>query len=92
MAWSVAAIYHTANGNDFEVKPGALGFSVLIFCIEALLCISVMMYRRFNPNIGAELGGPARARKITSAFCAGLWVTYLVLSALQTYCHIEVSF
>lgn len=92
LAWSTAAVYHAANGDQFEVDPGALGFTVLIFCIEALLCISVMMYRRFNPNIGAELGGPARARKITSAFCVFLWVNYLVLSALQAYCHINVNF
>jgi len=92
LAWCVAAIYHAANGDVFRVNPGSLGFSVLVFCIEALVCISLMMFRRFNPNIGAELGGPAGWRKVTSCFCACLWLNYVLLSALQTYCHIEVSF
>jgi len=92
LAWCVAAIYHAANGDVFRVEPGSLGFSVLIFCIEALVCISLMMFRRFNPNIGGELGGPKGWRMITSCFCACLWMNYVLLSALQTYCHIEVSF
>jgi len=92
LAWSVAAIYHTANGNQFEVDAGALGFSVMVFCVEALICIGIMMYRRFNPNIAAELGGPKKARVITSTVCVCLWLIYIILSSLQTYCHIEVSF
>jgi len=92
LAWSVAAIYHAANGDAFRVEPGALGFSVMVFCVEALICISLLMYRRFNPNIGAELGGPAKWRKITSIFCAMLWIIYILLSALQTYCHINAGF
>merc|ERR1719283_335766 len=92
LAWCVAAIYHAANGDVFRVEPGSLGFSVLIFCIEALVCIALMMFRRFNPNIGGELGGPKGWRMITSCFCACLWMNYVLLSALQTYCHIEVSF
>lgn len=92
LAWSVAACYHAANGNKFEVEPGALGFSVLIFCVEALVCISLMMYRRFNPNIGAELGGPKKWRIITSTICAMLWIIYIIMSALQTYCHINPGF
>jgi len=92
LAWSVAAFYQAANGSAFEVDPGTLGFSVLIFCIEALICIALMMFRRFNPNIGAELGGPKGWRMFTSCFCACLWFTYILLSSLQTYCHIEVNF
>lgn len=92
LAWTVAAFYHTINGSQFEVEPGSLGFSVLIFCIEALCCISLMMFRRFHPNIGAELGGPIGWRMFTSTFCACLWLIYVILSSLQTYCHIRVNF
>jgi len=92
LAWSVAAVYHSLNGDKFVVEPGSLGFSVLVFCVEALICIGILMYRRFNPNIGAELGGPIKARKITSIICATLWFIYVILSALQTYCHINASF
>lgn len=92
LAWCVAAVYHNATGGKFLVEPGSLGFSVAIFCIEALFCIGLMMFRRFHPAIGAELGGPPGWRKITSTICACLWFNYVMLSALQTYCHINVKF
>jgi solute carrier family 8 (sodium/calcium exchanger) len=92
LAWCVAACYHSAKGGQFEVNPGSLGFSVLIFCCEAVFCIALMMFRRFNPAIAAELGGPKGWRMITSTICACLWLNYVLLSALQTYCHINVSF
>ena len=92
LAWSVAAVYHSLKGGKFLVEPGSLGFSVMVFCVEALICIGILMYRRFNPNIGAELGGPKKARTITSIVCVTLWFIYVILSALQTYCHINASF
>ena len=84
IAWTVAAIYHFANGTRFEVEPGNLGFSVTIFCIFALFAIALMMFRRFT-FIGGELGGPMTARYVTSFIFFGLWVSYLILSTLETY-------
>ena len=92
LAWSIAAFYHAANGNQFEINPGSLGFSVLVFCIEAFVCISFLMFRRFNPAIGAELGGPKVWRWITSSLFASLWFVYILLSSLQTYCHVKTKF
>merc|ERR1712177_203226 len=46
IAWSLAAIYWEAQGLVFEVEPGSLGFSVTIFCIEALLAILILFMRR----------------------------------------------
>ncbi len=88
VAWSIASIYHTANGGTFKVEGGSLGFSVLVFCILALICISTMMWRRFNKKIGAELGGPQPYKRVTSIFFIGLWCTYILLSGLESYCHI----
>merc|ERR1712158_285000 len=34
IAWSMAAIYWAAKGEQFLVKPGSLGFSVTIFVSE----------------------------------------------------------
>merc|ERR1712204_85135 len=51
IAWSMAAIYHEANGNQFNVPVGSLGFSVTIFCIEALMAIAILMCRR-HPAVG----------------------------------------
>ena len=42
----------------FEVKAGALSFSVILYTICAILAISLIMARRFLPIFGsAELGG-----------------------------------
>lgn len=91
LAWSVAAIYHASNGDKFEVEAGSLGFSVLVFCVEAVVCIAILMYRRYHKDIGAELGGPTRSRKITSLCFASLWFLYILLSAFESYCYINVS-
>ena len=88
VAWSIAAIYHSANGGYFKVEGGSLGFSVLVFCVLAVICISIMMWRRFNKNIGAELGGPQPYKKVTSVIFALLWLVYILLSSLESYCYI----
>jgi len=92
IAWSLAAIFHESTGGAFEVIPGSLGFSVCVFCVFALMTIGMMMFRRFNPNIGAELGGPAGWRTFTSILLACFWLTYVMLSALEAYCFIDPGF
>merc|ERR1739849_52167 len=54
IAWTMAAIYWEAQGKNFEVEPGSLGFSVTIFCIEAGLAILILLIRS-NPAVGGEL-------------------------------------
>jgi len=47
-----------------------------------------MMWRRFNKNIGAKLGGPQPYKGITSIFFVLLWMSYIIMSALECYCYI----
>lgn len=90
LAWLVASIYHAANGTTFEVAGAeSLGFSVVIFCIFAIVCIVILMVRRFFPSIGAELGGPMMYRIPTAIMFVFLWVLYIVLSSLVSYGHID---
>ncbi|KAL3984793.1 sodium/calcium exchanger 1 [Acanthocheilonema viteae] len=84
IAWTIAAIYHRWNGDNFYVEPGTLAFSVTIFCIEALICIAVIIIRR-RPPIGGELGGPMKYKVLTSGLFVTLWFTYLGLSTLESY-------
>ncbi|NWY39581.1 NAC1 protein, partial [Sylvia atricapilla] len=56
VAWSIAAIYHAAHGQAFQVSPGTLAFSVTLFTIFAFISVGVLLYRR-RPEIGGELGG-----------------------------------
>ena len=88
IAWSVAAIYHAANGRKFRVEPGSLAFSVTIFCCCAFIAIIVMLMRR-RKFIGGELGGPRRWKIATAALFFSLWGVYIILSSLEAYCHIK---
>ncbi|VIO97886.1 Uncharacterized protein BM_BM2142 [Brugia malayi] len=84
IAWTMAAVYHRLHGDNFYVEPGTLAFSVTIYCIEALICIAVIIIRR-RPPIGGELGGPMKYKVLTSGLFVTLWLTYLGLSALESY-------
>jgi len=84
IAWTIAAIYHNVQGNDFEVLPGNLAFSVTLFCVEAAAAIFVMMLRR-HPSIGGELGGPRIPKILTSCFLFFLWIFYVFMSTLEAY-------
>lgn len=91
VAWSIAAIAKAVKGEKFDVPAGNLGFSVVVFCVTAVIAIAVMMLRR-NKAVGGELGGTKVYKLPTSLLLCFLWVVYIVLSSLQTYCHIKVSF
>ncbi|XP_074845283.1 sodium/calcium exchanger 1 isoform X2 [Carettochelys insculpta] len=88
VAWSIAAIYHAANGNEFRVNPGTLAFSVTLFTIFAFISVGVLLYRR-RPEIGGELGGPRTAKLLTSSLFVLLWLLYILFSSLEAYCHIK---
>jgi len=91
IAWTMAAIYWEAQGEYFRVNPGSLGFSVTVFCIEALLAILILLARR-NPAVGGELGGPKAVKTVTSGLFVFFWVFYVLLSALEAYEVIEPGF
>merc|ERR1711997_470392 len=91
IAWSMAAIYHEAQGNQFNVPVGSLGFSVTIFCIEALLAIIILMIRR-NPAVGGELGGPKSVKTLTAGIFVFFWCFYVFISALEAYGVISPGF
>eukprot|EP00929_Paragymnodinium_shiwhaense_P000486 TRINITY_DN100724_c0_g1_i1.p1 TRINITY_DN100724_c0_g1~~TRINITY_DN100724_c0_g1_i1.p1 ORF type:complete len:840 (-),score=144.96 TRINITY_DN100724_c0_g1_i1:256-2775(-) len=79
-----AALYPEAaikypDGGVFVVQGGDLGFSVLVFSICAVLCLSVLAARR--QAFGGELGGPQPWKHLTSALFVFLWFTYVGVSA-----------
>merc|ERR1711872_810500 len=91
IAWSMAAIYWAAKGEEFKVEPGSLGFSVTIFCTEAVLAILILLARR-NPAVGGELGGPKAVKTVTSSIFVILWIMYVMIAALEAYDVIEPGF
>jgi len=82
----------------FVVKAGALTFSVTIYIICALLAILLILVRRFVPafgkgdGIGAELGGNVVLKYLSAGLLLSAWFMYVILSALQTYGHINSPF
>jgi len=91
IAWTMAAVYWEAQGEIFKVEPGSLGFSVTIFCIEALLAILILMLRR-SPVVGGELGGPKLFKTISSSIFVFFWCFYVAISALEAYGVIKPGF
>ncbi|XP_037545566.1 sodium/calcium exchanger 1 isoform X8 [Nematolebias whitei] len=88
VAWSIAAVYHYTQGQEFKVDPGTLAFSVTLFTIFAFICIAVLIYRR-RPSIGGELGGPRVPKMLTTCLFFSLWLMYIVFSSLEAYCHVK---
>jgi len=79
LPWVIGSCYWASKGEQFHVPAGALAFSVMTFTICAILCISLLIFRR--KACGGELGGPRKGQLLTSAFLVGLWVIYVALSS-----------
>jgi len=91
IAWTMAAVFWESKGEQFIVPVGSLGFSVTIFCIEALLAILILFLRR-SPVVGGELGGPKLFKTISAAIFVFFWVFYVAISAMEAYGVINPGF
>ena len=94
LPWVLATLYYAAQKDKYPegyvVDAGSLGFSVLVFTVFALFCITALLVRRSDRFAGAELGGKGAAP--LAYFLFFLWFMYIVLSALQAYDYIKVDF
>ncbi|CAO1425552.1 unnamed protein product [Diamesa serratosioi] len=88
LAWTMAAVYHRSNGNEFRVNPGNLAFSVTLFCTEAVIAIMILLVRR-SKSVGGELGGPPVIKYVTATALFSLWLIYLLMSTLEAYGYIK---
>lgn len=86
IAWTIAAVYHAFHNRPFNVPPGDLALSVTVFCVEAAVVVVIMLIRR---KFGGELGGPVGPKRLCAAFFVCLWLIYIVISAMRSYCYIE---
>jgi len=69
---------------SFIVKDDTLAKSVLIFAICAVVCVSLLAWRR--ARFGGELGGPTVAKWSSGAFLIVLWLVYVIASAAEATC------
>merc|ERR1712218_46729 len=84
LPWVIAAIYHYSSEDGFEVRAGALTFSVTIYIICAIIAISLILVRRFLPvfgqdGVGAELGGNNILKYISAVILIFLWFLYVLV-------------
>jgi len=50
--------------------------------------IGLLQWRRYNPNIAGELGGPRGNKLFSFLIFLSVWLVYIVYSTLVAYCLI----
>jgi len=81
LPWLIGVLYHGTQGTKFLVSGGPLGFSVAVFTVCGVSCISTLYVRRY---VDAELGGDKITLKYaTGAFFLFLWFMYILLNILN---------
>ncbi|XP_015920946.1 sodium/calcium exchanger Calx [Parasteatoda tepidariorum] len=91
LPWLMASIYWASKGETFHVKAGTLGFSVGIYTALALICIALIVSRRFLTVLGkAELGGPRIYALICCIAMISMWFLYVLLSSFEAYGYIQI--
>lgn len=81
--WSIDTAYNfIAYREPLHIQNSAgLSFSLLVFFVTSIGCISVLVFRRIT--LGAELGGPRLWAWVTCIFFMFLWIVFVVLSSLR---------
>lgn len=81
--WMINTLYNfIAFKEPLRIEnAGGLGFSLLVFFLTSVGCISVLVLRRLT--LGAELGGPRLWAWLTSIFFMFLWLIFVILSSLR---------
>lgn len=88
LPWLIASIFWESKGEKFFVPEGTLGFSVGVYTAVSLICLALIVSRRYLTFFGkAELGGPRSRAFMCSVFMIFLWFLYILLSSLEAYGH-----
>ncbi|XP_069978561.1 sodium/calcium exchanger Calx isoform X8 [Penaeus vannamei] len=84
--WLIAAIVNKIRGKVFFVPAGNLGFSVGVFTGLCILCIGLLLLRRFLGVFGkAELGGNVPMKYVSGAIMISFWLIYVLCTSFQAY-------
>jgi hypothetical protein len=71
------------TSDDFFVPAATLGFSVIVFCVVAVIGIICLIVRR--QVVGGELGGSQTGRTGSAIFMVTLWCIYIMMSIFQSF-------
>lgn len=87
--WLIASIYHEVKGDVFVTPSGSLATSVVTYSVCAIVCIGLIIARRYLKFFGkGELGGPAAGMYGSGVFMISLWFIYIIVSSLVAYGHL----
>ncbi|XP_037777233.1 sodium/calcium exchanger 2-like isoform X4 [Penaeus monodon] len=88
--WLIAAIVNKIRGKVFFVPAGNLSFSVGIFTGLCILCIGLLLLRRFLGVFGkAELGGNVPMKYVSGAIMILFWLIYVLCTSFQAYGYFD---
>ncbi|KAL9251355.1 Magnesium/proton exchanger-like protein [Drosera capensis] len=81
--WLIDTTYNYLVYNKplYVQDAGGLSFSLVVFFVTSIGCISVLVLRRLT--IGAELGGPRVWAWVTCVYFMFLWLIFVVVSSLK---------
>lgn len=86
LPWLMASIFHAVKGSTFNVPADNLAFSVGLYTGLSMICLGLIVLRRFVGFFGkAELGGPNGPKYFSGVFLVCLWLIYVIVSSLQVY-------
>jgi hypothetical protein len=85
LPWVISSIYQSKQDppQDFEVPPGDLAFSVMLYLMTSLVCFVILIFRRIV--IKGELGGPPTSKYLSALILVLLWLIYVIGSSLKAY-------
>lgn len=84
LPWLIATIYWRVNhDSDYEVPPGSMSFSVVMFLSCSMVCFLILGLRRCC--VGGELGGTGCARNLSAGILFSLWLIYVIFVSLEAY-------
>ncbi|KAF3784071.1 Magnesium/proton exchanger [Nymphaea thermarum] len=81
--WLISSTYNFVVRKEplYINNSEGLSFSLLVFFVTSICCISVLVLRRLT--LGGELGGPKPLAWATSFFFLLLWFIFILLSSLK---------
>jgi solute carrier family 8 (sodium/calcium exchanger) len=91
LPWVIATIWESTTETSekgyiagfYYVPAATLGFSVIVFCVVAVIGILIFIIRR--QVVGGELGGKQFGRTLSASILVGLWLIYIIMSILQSF-------
>lgn len=90
LPWLIGSIYWKVQHDmDYQVPPGSLSFSVIMFLSCSMVCFVILGLRRCC--VGGELGGPSCPRNMSAFLLVCLWLIYVIFVSMEAYSVITIE-